>query len=420
MAKERFAKTLLLSLTAASVFSCSSSKATPLWNDKKVANQTVSLVVSDLHLGIDDGFAEDVSNRASLANFFKRIKTTANVNEVIIDGDFLDGWFLPFSYGPIHDYKTFYKKIAENNKDVISAINDLITNSSVKVIYVPGNHDMNLSRDILDSICPGIQQARDTEGLGTYRTGMRQEIVIEHGHRYNVFCAPDSLSDLDIRNTASILPPGYFYTRIATTSLMQKRPKWGFTFPDFGLPDNPSADVQEAYLYYKVFTAAIANIGITGMTFEDKVIPCGIDGYADYYALSDLVPLYRNGALTKTLFSGLGSRWDALQALNRVNAPMSFHDAVLESAVLSGTDDKAKTQYFDLDKSVDVVVFGHTHVPMLQKYDDGKVYLNSGTWIDDNLNSKNTRTFLKITSKTAGNDVALYTYNLDDTVTKLA
>ena len=59
---------------------------------------------------------------------------------------------------------------------------------------MPGNHDMLLKSGIMDEALPGIVQARDVEGLGVYVTGDRQEIAIEHSHRYDVFSAPDSVS----------------------------------------------------------------------------------------------------------------------------------------------------------------------------------------------------------------------------------
>ena len=44
-------------------------------------------------------------------------------------------------------------------------------------------------------------------------------------------------------------------------------------------------------------------------------------------------------------------------------------------------------QYFDLDPTVDVVVFGHTYNPAYKVYDGfdkPKIVVNEGTWIDSN------------------------------------
>jgi hypothetical protein len=131
--------------------------------------------------------------------------------------------FLPFSAEPHTDSSAFYHKVAENNKEVIDAFEELITTYGKKVTYVSGNHDMTLDFDTIADIIPGINQSRDADGLGAYRTGLRNEIVIEHGHRYNVFVAPDNVSNSDRTNGKSILPPGYFFTRIGVSSVMEGR-----------------------------------------------------------------------------------------------------------------------------------------------------------------------------------------------------
>ncbi|HOV93735.1 MAG TPA: metallophosphoesterase, partial [Spirochaetales bacterium] len=105
----------------------------------------------------------------------------------------------------------------KNNQAVFDELNALMA-KGIKLTYEPGNHDMTLEGDILDRALPGINQARDVNGLGKCVTGIRDEIVIEHGHRYDVFSAPDSVSNKEITGDApSILPPGYFYARIAAS-----------------------------------------------------------------------------------------------------------------------------------------------------------------------------------------------------------
>lgn len=92
-----------------------------------------------------------------------------------------------------------------------------------------------------------------------------------------------------------------------------------FSFPDFALPEEPSADVLDAFRLYSVWEQASKSIGVPGMTFESKSIPCGIAGYDDFYSLADMVPLYRNGVVTTTtLFDKIASNWLKLEAINRV------------------------------------------------------------------------------------------------------
>ena len=57
-----------------------------------------SIVISDLHLGIDDSIAETVKNRSLLIAFLENIISKKSADEVVINGDFLDQWFLPGMY----------------------------------------------------------------------------------------------------------------------------------------------------------------------------------------------------------------------------------------------------------------------------------------------------------------------------------
>jgi UDP-2,3-diacylglucosamine pyrophosphatase LpxH len=400
----------------------------PLFEGSAVAGTSTTVVISDLHLGASADFAEDTTNRPYLLEFLKRAKVTSSLSELVIAGDLFDGWYLPFNYGPFKDYLALYQQVAKNNQDIVDAINAIIKEGRIKVVYVPGNHDVDFSANIVDSIFPGIRQSRDADGLGAYRTGIRSEIVIEHGHRYNAFCAPDPLTDADLKQGKVLFGPGYFFTRIAATSLLSGHNPRSYAFPDFGMTEeelkNASAEIQNAHVLYAVWDGATSTIGVPGLDFTSKIIPCGIAGFADYYALSDLVPLYRNGQLTNTLFKGYDSNWDLISTINKVQDKQSFAAAVAEAAKLPATDAKAYTQYFDVDETIDVVVFGHTHAPMIVKDKAGyagKIYANSGTWIDHNIDGDNsTRTFVKVVSSSNSDEVSLYSYETDGSLTKKA
>jgi UDP-2,3-diacylglucosamine pyrophosphatase LpxH len=412
-------------LFAGCLSACQNGNATPLWDGEKVNGSLTTVIISDLHLGVDPAFAENVANLPYLTQFLKEARSTKALDEIVIAGDMFDGWFLPFSYGVVGDYLSFYKKVALANASVVDAVNAIIKDGRIKVVYVPGNHDVDFSAAMAEAIFPGIFQARDSEGVGTYRTGVKQEVAIEHGHRYNVFCAPDPLTDTALRAGKTLIGPGYFYTRIAATSLKSGHHPRSFAFPDFGVAaaDIPtaSAEIQNAYRLYQVWNGATSTIGVDGMTFESKSIPCGIASYADFYSLSDLVPLYRNGTFTNTLFKGIDTNWQALQILNRTGMLQAYGPSVLESAALEATDAKSTQVYFANDKSVDVVVFGHTHAPLIEKNQGGfagKTYVNSGTWVDTNIDGdKTTRTYVKVVSSVSKAEVGLYRFEENGTST---
>ena len=187
------------------------------------------VTISDIHLGIEDRYSETVENLPLLIQFLKRLQNTRDVRELVIAGDFLDEWYLPVYYPRYTDQRQFYMDVIANNQDVIDELNNVI-DSGIKLVYVIGNHDMTLEADILQEAIPGIVQAVDAKGLGAYYTGDRNEIVIEHGHRYDVFSAPDTVTNAELAgNDRTIFPAGYFYARYAATWVLEGRPAvWAY------------------------------------------------------------------------------------------------------------------------------------------------------------------------------------------------
>lgn len=111
------------------------------------------------------------------------------------------------------DQADFVQRIAATNKGgVFDVLNSIIQEKKILITYVPGNHDLTITESSVELVLPGgINQARDPElGLGTYSPAGYPEIAVEHGHRYNFFCAPDPFSNQDIA-PGTILPPGYFF-----------------------------------------------------------------------------------------------------------------------------------------------------------------------------------------------------------------
>ncbi|PRR82641.1 Ig-like domain-containing protein [Clostridium vincentii] len=53
--------------------------------------RTQTVVISDLHLGVDDAFAETKANRQALVDFLNQIENSPNVKELVIAGDMFDG-----------------------------------------------------------------------------------------------------------------------------------------------------------------------------------------------------------------------------------------------------------------------------------------------------------------------------------------
>lgn len=375
------------------------------------------IVISDTHLGVDDRFSQTVNNRKRLAEFIKRVSITPSIKELVIAGDLFDEWFVPANYPAYSDSAEFYRKVARNNKIVVDAINELISESDVKVTYVPGNHDMLFDKEIVTEIFPGINQERDSRGLGTYRTGYCGEIAIEHAHRYNLYCAPNPVSNKDITGEyPSIIPAGYFFTRIAVTAMMEGMK---VLMP----PDPTDIDQVNAYLYYMKWLMVIGAFPLKE-GFDAKIFPINIDGYKGVYSAKDLLPELKDGKINALLYKNIQNDWEAIQNVNNVRVLTPFEVAVEEIKMIQSTDRQAKEQYFNIDRCTEVVVFGHSHDAKIIKYNNccnkEKIYANSGTWIDNNISSTTTANFVVITTDCYNKKlVDVYVYNEDGSISNI-
>lgn len=388
--------------------------AEALWEVGDTRDKIV--IISDLHLGIDDSYTETLQNRPLIIEFLRHMQSTTDVRELVIAGDFLDEWFLPVYYPSYTDQNQFYKDVIATNQAVIDELNNVI-DSGIKVVYVPGNHDMTLEASVLQEAIPNLVQARDAEGLGAYYTGDRNEIVIEHGHRYDVFSAPDTVTNAELcGNEDTILPAGYFYARYAATWVLEGRPTVEKELPVVtNVPDKTDADQYGAYIYYsllKDFSMRMTpNEGL-----DEKIFDMHISGFDDAYTYLDFYPAQQeDGTISApVLFKNIQRTWAERQTINKVKVPNSFLEAVAGTLGLEYYFGQARTQYLDnANENVDVVVFGHTHVPEYADVGNGKYYLNSGTWIDHNTDYPDaTRTFAVITTGNS-NAVAMYRFMED-------
>jgi UDP-2,3-diacylglucosamine pyrophosphatase LpxH len=383
------------------------------------------VVISDLHLGADTSYAECKFNLGPLEKLIKQIKASANVKELVIAGDLVDEWFVPATVNTFQekDQADFVKRLAAANQGVFDAFNSIIQEGKILVTYLPGNHDLAITAADIESILPGVSQARDPMlGLGTYSPVDCPKIAIEHGHRYNFFCAPDPISNQDIA-PGTIMPPGYFFTRIAALCVIQKNPAPGDTLPV--VTPNTSGDESQDLLfrYWKTWDASIASLPIKNR-FDEKIIVTNVNGFTGNYSVNDLVPfqLTPGGYIDVALSHGIQDHWETRQTLNKVAVHIPTAHAI--DSVMSDTevDHQANLQYF-MNPASDkrIVVFGHTHVPRIDagtSYDNKKcIYANSGTWIDNNP-KLTTMNFVVITPQSvdASSQTLVKLYNFENEV----
>lgn len=386
----------------------------PFSNGGNERNQIV--VISDIHLGADLAYAECNANLEALEKLLYKIKAAPNVKELVIAGDMLDEWFVPADVDTYQgkNQADFVKRIATTNKGVFDALKGILNDDKIRVTYVPGNHDLTITAANVESILPGIHQARDAEqGLGTYCPIELPELAIEHGHRYNFFCAPDPISNQEVA-PGTILPPGYFYTRIAVLHVMQEPDFATDTVPVLTLNNPGDASQYMLYVYWNVWKKALGMFPIEN-GFDEKVIVTNIDGFTGNFAVQDLLPYQTTagGYLDVNLYKGIQDSWVQRQELNQVAVTIPIAQAIANAAKASESEFQATNQYFlNANSNKRLVIFGHTHdakiIASNNHLNQKCIYANSGTWIDHNTVGATTTNFIVVTPQST--DAASQTY----------
>lgn len=313
-----------------------------------MADRTKRIFISDIHMG-DNRSLKDPNhygwfkkNIPLLAEFLGELLKAPDVKEVVILGDLFDDWVIPVNIEPL----TSFEEICLNpdNKPVIDKLKELAASPDVKLAYVPGNHDMSMdetgiskTRQFLEKMFPGIRYfCSNTVPLGTYNVGA---LAAEHGDRYCLFNAPDLWSKPD-----TFLPLGYFISRIvaykvAQTGKGQDPRQIFFKFlkqfihqPDF-IEDLMIAIAQDAKL-----------------TAQDTITLDNIPNYPKEMAIEAIGKLFKN----------LPKNWE--RAPNHIN---------LATAIISDLENlyvAASSTYFStFNPAIDIVIFGHTHIPVMVK-----------------------------------------------------
>ncbi len=378
-------------------------------NDASTRNSIIC--ISDIHMGdprsVALGYCWFSKNEAALESLLDVVLTSPQVKQLVILGDLFDEWVVPYRISPfdtqagINNSRDYFLSIANApvNISIVNKLRSVASSADLQLIYIPGNHDMLLTREVLLEIIPGVIWQGDSTGLGHYSP--LDEIIMEHGHRYDFFNCPQPLSD-----PGHILPPGYFISRLEAEGLMEQG--------NYNLKGAQSGTGQIEFL--TAWTAAFEYLKIhyslTVAADSLNIRMGGIDNYSTRFSF--------NGVRNK-FAANIENVWPSTETRNAVPVTMPVLMAILDGSIdLSFT---AAYEYMQpqAPKLYKIVGFGHTHIPMLKVYPAGKnytgIYANTGSWVNAELTSKPVRTFVVIKpGEWTGSDldvVSLFQYNLD-------
>lgn len=377
------------------------------------SQRTLIACISDIHCGDERAIAGNYSwfheNAEALTDFLAYVEAHPRIKQLLIMGDLFDEWMVPYysktfdSTVNIRNSKEYFKAIAGNptNKPIFDKLSDISSGGNIDVIYVPGNHDMLVTEDVISELIPNAIWKSEVLGLGKYEPV--DKILMEHGHRYDFFNCPQPLI-----NDGQILPPGYFVTRLYASGLAARMP--------------PSKDIPSIGGDIEFVTAWSAALGYTIADFsmDPDTIPMnstivkmtGIDGY--------FTDMSFNGALNM-YDADIEELWKQTQEMNMVPNTLSVFLAILNGAKLYGAAlFEYLTDYFATNQPK-IVVFGHSHEPDIKVFPLEHlytgIYANTGSWIDPDQSKFKTRTFLIVEpAEWSGSEldvVTLYQYNKD-------
>jgi len=319
------------------------------------------IFISDVHIGARrkpengrftyDWFTEEKSQ--ALMGFIDCLNKNkypgGDVKEVILLGDVMDNWVCPHDEDP-----PTFDEIKKANSTLIESITALAY-KDIDVYYMPGNHDMTVTKDFVDANFPGVKFGGNLY-KDSYQFGSR--LLAQHGNTYSLFNARDT-----INGTANnFLPLGYYISRVYATinAVTGKKAQQGEILKETWESLEDKDGIAEA--------AFDAFLRIAGL--DDRTVIKMPNGYANVTA-GEIKSRYRD----------LYTQW------NKNNPLVSSYMSYTAEAFSEFIDIARK--FSDEKTKRNIIIFGHTHYYKcrLEKKNPGseeeRIYANSGTWCND-------------------------------------
>lgn len=313
------------------------------------------LVISDLHLGAGlivgkrKNFLEDFHYDKELIEFIEyhgSLHYQEREVELIINGDFLDLLSVPFV--PYFDDEFWseeaslakLKMIVNAHLEVFDALKNFVTYPKNSIVYILGNHDAELVfeslRQYLIDLFPLEDQAKFKILLNTDDVYIPVEgVVLKHGHEYEVAHHYDPIKSIatDIDDKKYFIPPwgSYYVTRVINKF------KEGRDYINSVRPINKF--IINGIIYDTLYTVRF--------------------GFSNFY--------YFFMVRFLMIFKQKKGILDVLDLARQEIQLFQNYEVLTEEFVTANED-------------VHALIVGHTHDPIYREYDDGSIFINTGTW----------------------------------------
>lgn len=313
------------------------------------------VIFSDIHLGAGArihgkrNFLEDFHYDKEMVEFLEYYSGGHYLErevELIINGDFLDLLAVPFV--PYFDDEFWSEKsalhklkiIINAHKEVFQALINFLSFPKNKIVYIIGNHDAEMVFDSLQKYFIDYFPERDRAKVQIIVNDKEsyipcEGVVIRHGHEYelaHIFDPKRCIQEDSSGNKFFIPPWGSYYV----TKVINKF-KEGRDYINAVRPVNKF--IINGLIYDSLYTTRflLANFY--------------------YFLMVRFLIIFKQNRTLREVFNHVKSEMVLFQD----------YEAITESFLRS-------------DPNVKALIVGHTHDPIFREYDDGSIFINTGTW----------------------------------------
>ena len=313
------------------------------------------VVISDLHLGAGTSvnnrrnFLEDFHYDKELIEFIDYHSSGHYLDrdvELIINGDLFDLLAVPFvqyfddEFWSERAALDKLKMILEAHMGVIESLKDFLSYPNNNIVYIIGNHDAELVfeslRNYLLELFPENDRAKFRILLNDDTVYIPEEgIVLKHGHEYELahhFSIKTCIAT-DINHNKYFIPPwgSYYVTRVINKF-------------------KESRDYINAVRPVNKFI-------INGIIYDPLYTFRFIFANFYYFMMVRFVMIFKQNKKLGEVFNHVKNEVQLFQN----------YETLTEEYVTSNENIKA-------------LIVGHTHDPIFREYEDGSIFINTGTW----------------------------------------
>ena len=352
------------------------------------ADETVYYAISDLHIGGDEQL-EHVEFLEELLAFLRRLETTDETAELVINGDAFGLWEFTTLEG-IEKFDALVERYPELFEKLQA------TGENVQITLLPGNHDQELAAydTYVDRFAEYnvdlVQEQSITRPVGD------RAIHFEHGHQR------DPNNRIEDWGNPHASPLGYYYNTLITSRAGQlsdrgrynwlkdvqavtpteRMPVWLFS-KYFYREMNPALRfslVPFLLLFnLSIILAVLAGLSVTNIwsaPVEAVTVflrQFGTAGTAVWFLLAINASI--TGIVLLLAIPLYFLRRDIRKTIDRFGV---FETRLTVDA--GGAYEEVAREIFDREPETVVFCYGHTHRPSVQEVEGG-VLVNTGTWL---------------------------------------